>query len=519
MPSEQQISVLLSVYVAHIHARSGVDLTALARLMDVSVGRILRKEFGVTGQVDTGPVAEAAVMHIGDWIASAILENAHWLSRCDRHGVPLKLAKAGTMAQLTAEVEKSSRRKQTYGRHVGHDENLEKVHECGDGFAIYRLRTAEELDREGMAMGHCVGQGSYDLGVGKGSTAIYSLRDGRGKSHVTIEIDEAMGHVEQIKGKQNVLPIPEYTRRLLGWLGPEITIARSEIPVGFAIDKTKGLIELAALRSGDEFHGDLSFDFGVDDDHLVVPLSDGVIVRGDLFLDGGDLIGRMARSMMNNPSASISEYLPTIALASGIVVEGTLKIRGCAVSLDELTAGKLHLLACLVEKLPTCIAVNCEFESTYTREDLKATVFGGDVTMEKCSEFAFGAGTMIAGDLYISLSKKPSARNLRPAVRIGGETTCSGEVRITKSDVAFLGNFSCAGNMTFTECDDVVMPTALTVGGDLAMRKTFIDGWPDELDIAGEETYEEVDSLDGMDTVPSHFPPRTAAQTARPGLR
>jgi len=50
-----------------------------------------------------------------------------------------------------------------------------------------RKQLQEALDREGNIMGHCVGV--YCDPVLEGRTEIYSLRDSRGKSHVTIEVD------------------------------------------------------------------------------------------------------------------------------------------------------------------------------------------------------------------------------------------------------------------------------------------------------------------------------------------
>jgi len=50
-----------------------------------------------------------------------------------------------------------------------------------------RKELQEALDREGNIMGHCVGL--YCDPVLEGRTEIYSLRDSKGKSHVTIEVD------------------------------------------------------------------------------------------------------------------------------------------------------------------------------------------------------------------------------------------------------------------------------------------------------------------------------------------
>ena len=87
-----------------------------------------------------------------------------------------------------------------------------------------RGRTPEEaylagkLAEEGNAMGHCVG--GYCADVASGDTRILSLRDAKGRSHVTVEvapkgIDRGLGgtgeqDIVQIKGKQNRAPNKAY---------------------------------------------------------------------------------------------------------------------------------------------------------------------------------------------------------------------------------------------------------------------------------------------------------------------
>lgn len=81
---------------------------------------------------------------------------------------------------------------------------------------------AGQLAREGNTMGQCVG--GYCEDVASGNTKIYSLRDPKGKSHVTVEVepgDPAHSYIPegasvppenilQIKGKQNRAPNEAY---------------------------------------------------------------------------------------------------------------------------------------------------------------------------------------------------------------------------------------------------------------------------------------------------------------------
>ena len=81
---------------------------------------------------------------------------------------------------------------------------------------------AGQLAQEGNQMGHCVG--GYCEGVASGESRIFSLRDAKGRSHVTVEVapnekfpvvgsggdPNLPPNILQIKGKQNRAPSAEY---------------------------------------------------------------------------------------------------------------------------------------------------------------------------------------------------------------------------------------------------------------------------------------------------------------------
>lgn len=86
-----------------------------------------------------------------------------------------------------------------------------------------RTWLAGRLAEEGNTMGHCVG--GYCEGVASGESKIFSLRDAKGKSHVTVEVQPERyvrrdyptsptikegPDIIQIKGKQNRAPSKEY---------------------------------------------------------------------------------------------------------------------------------------------------------------------------------------------------------------------------------------------------------------------------------------------------------------------
>jgi hypothetical protein len=74
---------------------------------------------------------------------------------------------------------------------AGDEDNADRI-ESVDGHYWVRLTTKDALDREGEAMGHCIGRGGYDVYVDSADGArgggIWSLRDREGRSVLTAEV-------------------------------------------------------------------------------------------------------------------------------------------------------------------------------------------------------------------------------------------------------------------------------------------------------------------------------------------
>lgn len=79
-----------------------------------------------------------------------------------------------------------------------------------DGYTWRRVVGRAAMDREGNAMGHCVGRLSYYEMVIRAKTEIVSLRDPQNEPHVTIEIGRGGTTIHQIKGKANKDVLPKY---------------------------------------------------------------------------------------------------------------------------------------------------------------------------------------------------------------------------------------------------------------------------------------------------------------------
>ena len=128
---------------------------------------------------------------------------------------------AGSDHQYAAVDSKGNPVKSSYSQEIATGSTPEEAHLAG------------QLAQEGNQMGHCVG--GYCEGVASGESRIFSLRDAKGKSHVTVEVapnheivanmalsqremrergiaptKEPVFNILQIKGKQNRAPSAEY---------------------------------------------------------------------------------------------------------------------------------------------------------------------------------------------------------------------------------------------------------------------------------------------------------------------
>jgi uncharacterized protein YjbI with pentapeptide repeats len=87
----------------------------------------------------------------------------------------------------------------------------EVIYTFPDGWTVQLLTTREQLTFEGAVMQQCVGE--YCERVQEGKSIIYSLRDPRGRPHVTMEYSPKSKRFQQVYGKQNEPPKEEYAVR------------------------------------------------------------------------------------------------------------------------------------------------------------------------------------------------------------------------------------------------------------------------------------------------------------------
>ena len=201
------------------------------------------------------------VDHIRDWISAAIANDAAWLKECD--GLqPVRFKKLNTLEKLTAEADKdmrlANRALEAELKLVppGDGEQVVKVME--NGYRFVQLTTPAALDREGSAMGHCIGQGAYDGKLNEGTHQFFSLRDRNNEPHATLEVDTSKHAIIQCQGKANKRLVEKYLSQIddfvqdRGWkLGTRASLC------GLVQDATGKIYSIYNLPDGLEVKGAL----------------------------------------------------------------------------------------------------------------------------------------------------------------------------------------------------------------------------------------------------------------------
>ncbi|MCS4088445.1 PcfJ domain-containing protein [Rhizobium sp. BK176] len=483
MTDNVQIETWMRHEASRAKARTGVDVFDL---LMASFGRVVAKELKRLGGSDLGRDLEIDsfgryIDHIIDWLVAAKMRNEEWLSRVDSEGRPKKLMKLGTVPQMVAEANKAMRKRLNDGADLASSEGAELVHDCGGGYGIFKLTSASALDHEGFEMGHCVGQGAYDQGVADGRLAIFSVRDRFGKSHVTVEVDLLRQEVNQIKGKQNELPKAEYMRLLIGWLDPAWSIGKEDLPFGFAVDRTRRLVDLTALKPGDVFDGDLSFrSSDCEPDEYHVPIAEGVVVKGWLTVTGPDPLERLRAGRGGSHGV-----LQRVVLPRGLNATGGLDLRFLRLHEEKLAIeGGLNLSNCEVTKLPERVTSNaCAFRRTFF-DGVGGCTFGSTVTFYDCNHAKLD-GVVFERSVTVRDCTKNCVDH-RGAVTFGDGTVFRSILEVRDSEIGFEGTITCGNLVRFRYCHEVYMPDAMTVDGDFYAIESQIDRMPPEFEVTGQ---------------------------------
>jgi hypothetical protein len=482
----KEVGDWVAIRSIHSEMRTRVHL---GDALELSLGRVVLAAALRAGNSAAAfeAVTEDQVRHICDWLSAAIARGERWLSRVDDQGRPLKLMKFGTVAQILDEADKAMAKRRGDAASLKPVPGGTKiVYDAGDGWTLVRLLTPEALDIEGLEMGHCVGQGAYDYGLANNFVGIYSLRDPNGKSHVTLEINHPIDRVQQIKGKQNKPPKAEYMRRLLGWCGlKEVTVAGTELPVGFSVDRFGSIVEWSALKAGDEFDGTIAVELSEVQNDYVLPLHPGVIVRGEVVimgLKGGRLVG---------DGPKVTMRYPTVTVPDGVQIDGILKLDHIALDGFSVKATKLIVRNSTIRSLCVIDSQLAGFSNSEFHEAaLDGALFSGHVDLRISTGAVFHPSTKVALNLSVSGCRPMMDQPKKPVEFRAGFNASS--LDIMNSLVSFGDDLHVEDSFEIKRSTVEKMPANLSTSGNLLVKECIIDRWPETMTVGGQVTEDEV---------------------------
>jgi hypothetical protein len=229
------------------------DDAAVRTLLSHCVGRIALRDYDRDTRVDFSRDRNK-IWHITDWLTAEVLRAAPWLERKDENGIPKKLLKFGS---IDAIVEEANKAMELAAAKIAHTQLTEKdiqiVSELDNGYKIVRLLTPAALDDESRMMRHCIGNGAYDAMLADADMAYFSLRDPKGGSHVTIEIQgmKSFRCLSQLQGKGNTIPVRRYLAMLQRFVREmDISLADTPGEIGFIIADDGAIHLLHELPEG-----------------------------------------------------------------------------------------------------------------------------------------------------------------------------------------------------------------------------------------------------------------------------
>lgn len=140
-------------------------------------------------------------------------EMEHILDFLVSNAAPPRLQKMSIIHAKKKAIEWSEQQ-QKKGRNLKDSDNdIDTIHDFGDGTKIVHLKTKKALEREGFLMSHCAG--AYSIAQDQ---QIYSYRDEKNMPHATFEVKKSSNEIIQIKGNGNGPIHPKYIHPILAFL-------------------------------------------------------------------------------------------------------------------------------------------------------------------------------------------------------------------------------------------------------------------------------------------------------------
>ena len=498
----------------------------LCGLLWACVGRVVMK-----GSRDMMPVEiiqmvpRAALVHITDWLRSAVLDDAPWLSNVDLSGRPKKLLKFGSLGAIYDEADKAMLRKVRGARRSALPDGSEETYmELTDGYRLVRMLTPEALDMESAEMQHCIGHGSYDDQLGDPGVIFLSLRDPSGNAHATVQIRE--GVIEQLSGKQNELPARKYLEVMKSFFANG-AISPGDFGSGaerLFIDVDGNAYSWDDLPENLEVRGNIEMEdreYDADEcavvfprtlktpGNLIVSVSEQdspparIEAGGDIDLFGDGLL--VLPELDIHPSMSLEiRHTRIRELAAGLNVANLVVVSSPLQSVpdDLVCSGDITLVRTEVGKLPPSLwhlvgGVPTSRGSVILKGSEVSDLGGlrgvnGSLDLSKTGMEALPEGLRVESDLRISntdITEIPEGtwigRNLVAEdckISLGRSSMAvRGDCVLNSSEVSFPVEFMCMGSIRAESCEIARMPERLVCRGNVDFDNCTMTAMPSYL--------------------------------------
>jgi hypothetical protein len=371
-------------------------------LLTYCVGRLMIRNARQRKPLQDGIGTLLDVMHVTDWLSAAVVNDAPWLKNTDEQDRPKKLLKFSSFEQIMQEANKAmliEARKAGVIEIAEGDEEL--VTTLADGYYVVRLLTPAALDRESGQMQHCIGAGSYDNALAKGSSEFLSLRDAAGNAHATIEVSAGEREIIQLQGKQNKNPDERYIRLLLPMM-KEMRLGLNRVYLGKSrfIDNDYSFVDLRNLANGAVIHRHVYIE-----SEGPIAFPDSLEIRGNLSFANCDGV-RLPKNLKVTGNLQF-DRTDGVTKCDNLEVGGNFRVSECSwdqIS-DSLDAGSLLITSSYVSKLADQVSV---------RQDL---------LINDCAIPDLGNLDGIEGCLSLSMLPKFQFKN---RIKVGGRLNLPG---------------------------------------------------------------------------------------------
>lgn len=317
---------------------------------------------------------------------------------------------------------------------------IEFIYKFSDGFSIVSLLDDKSKDWEGVVMGHCVGESSYD------EDTIYSLRDAEMMPHATMEINK--NKIVQIQGKENKPVVEKYHNYIYEFL--------KKFPKLKLDPRVLSNIGLMKIENGKIGQKKIDGIIKIKDFYKY----EGLTIKGTFYLEG----------------------VPVQKLPKGLVVENGLILENTKIKKlpdDISVGGKIEIYDGPLEYLPENLEVNDALilHTIPLKKLPDSLIVNGNLYLHRIPINKLPEGLFVSGSLSIIST---------PIDKLPNKFFIGKDLSIMSTNIKNLPDgLSIKGNLEITYGKLEILPEYLSVKGDLEINNFNMKKLPKGLSVGG----------------------------------